>query len=85
MLWPAALICSVIANAHRNKDERPEPFTAADFMPGAEVKTREQELREWADAVERGETFEADPEELEEFKRQMQSSFKNIAPAQSLQ
>jgi len=72
--WPAAMVASVIANVNRGKDT--EPFEPADFMPGA--KTKEQELREWADAVMRGEKFEADPEAAAEFKKQMQASFSNL-------
>ena len=75
-MLPAALICSVIANVNRDTDVRSEPFTAADFMPGA--KTEEDEMREFAEAVARGETFETDPEEFEAFKRQFTSTFRNV-------
>ena len=50
-------------------------------MPGAKVQSREEQLREWAEAIERGEMFEADPEETERFKREMESTFKNVQPS----
>jgi hypothetical protein len=70
------LICSVLANVNRDPERRPEPWQPADFMPGA--KSEEDEMREFAEAVMRGDSFEADPDAIEEFKRQMTSSFKNI-------
>jgi hypothetical protein len=76
-LWPAALVCSVIANVNRDAEKRPEPFSAADFMPGA--KTEEDEMREFVEAIQRGETFATDPDELEQFKRSMHAAFGNIA------
>lgn len=81
LLFPAALVCSTIANVHRDIKEHPEPFSPAYFMPGFEIKTREQELREWAEAIERGEAPESDPEEIEEFKANMQHTFNLTAPA----
>jgi hypothetical protein len=76
---PAALICATIANIVRDKDSHPQPYTPAQFLPGA--KTDEDELREFAEAVARGESFEPDPELNEQFKRQMQEAFRNIVPA----
>jgi hypothetical protein len=70
---PAALICSVIANVNRDSERRPEPYTAAQFMPGA--KTEEDEMREFVEAIQRGDTFEVDPEQAEAFKRQMMATF----------
>jgi len=35
-------------------------------------------MREFAEAVMRGDSFETDPEDLERFKHQMQSTFKNV-------
>jgi hypothetical protein len=75
-IYPAALICSVLANVNRDAEKRPEPFQPADFMPGA--KSEEDEMREFVEAVQRGETFETDPHDLERFKRQMQETFGNI-------
>jgi hypothetical protein len=71
-LTSAALICAVIANVHRDPDRR--PFTPADFMPGA--KTEEDDLREFAEAVMRGETF-APPsrEELAKFRSEFVAAF----------
>ena len=73
---PAAVICSVIANVNRDPDRRAEPFTPADFMPGA--KTEEDEMREFVEAVQRGEKFETDPAALEQFKQQLHSTFRNV-------
>lgn len=70
---PAALICSVLANVNRDPERRPEPYTAAQFMPGA--KTEDDEMREFVEAIQRGETFEVDPDQAEAFKRQMESTF----------
>ena len=42
-------------------------------MPGA--KSEEDEMREFVDAIQRGETFEVDPEEMERFKREMDRCF----------
>ena len=38
-----AMLASLIANANRNTDEKPEPFTAQDFMP---VQMEEPETEE---------------------------------------
>lgn len=72
-IYPAALICSVIANVNRDPERRAEPWQPAHFMPGA--KSEEDEMREFVEAVQRGDKFEADPEEIERFKRQMESAF----------
>jgi hypothetical protein len=74
---PAAALMALLANVHRDPDSHPEPFTPAQFMPGA--KSEDDEMREFAEAVMRGDTFEVDPEALDRFKRQMQSSFRNVA------
>lgn len=51
-LLGAALICSVIANTHRDPKRRSKPYTPDDFLPktgrgdsGAEEQTPEQMLR----------------------------------------
>lgn len=78
-MLPAALICSVLANCHRDTDRRQDPYTPADFMPGA--KSEEDEMREFVEAVQRGEHFEPDPESVEDFKRQIQTTFRNVVTA----
>ena len=75
-IYPAALICSVLANVNRDAEKRPEPWQPADFMPGA--KSEEDEMREFVEAVQRGDTFETDPEDLERFKQQMVANFRNV-------
>lgn len=32
----AALICATICNCHRDEKKKPQPFTAADFLPDYE-------------------------------------------------
>lgn len=72
-LYAAALICSTLANINRDEERHPEPYTPQHFMPGA--KTEEDEMREFVEAVQRGDTFEVDPDEVEAFKRQMEATF----------
>jgi hypothetical protein len=66
----------VLANLKRDPEQRPEPWQPANFMPGA--KSEEDEMQEFVEAVLRGDTFETDPEDLERFKRQMESTFGNV-------
>ena len=75
-IYPAALICSVIANVNRDPDKRSEPWQPADFMPGA--KSEHDEMREFVEAIERGDAFEVDPEEMAAFKKDLESTFNNI-------
>lgn len=37
---PPARLSSIIANCHRDPEKKPEPFTAADFLPGLADKDR---------------------------------------------
>lgn len=37
------MVCSLLANINRDERKRPEPFTAADFLPGGE-KPEKKEL-----------------------------------------
>jgi hypothetical protein len=75
-IYPAALICSVLANLKRDPDKRPEAWQPAEFMPGA--KTAEDEMREFVEAIENGESFEVDPAEMEAFKRRLEGTFSNV-------
>jgi hypothetical protein len=55
----AAIIASTIANANRDKDKKPEPFTPHDFMPNYETKDYAlEEIARWFGDDEDG----ADPE-----------------------
>lgn len=75
----AGLIAAQIWNVNNDWDKRPQGFTAADFMPGAVVKSEQDELAEFAEAVLRGETFDApDPAEIERCRRELGKTFKNI-------
>jgi len=78
-LWPAALVCSVIANVNRDSDKRSEPWTPADFMPGA--RSEEDEMREFAERVLRGDKFDADPDAVRAFRHKMEAAFNNVKPA----
>jgi hypothetical protein len=73
---PAAMICSVIANVHRDSEQRSEPWTIQDFLPGA--KSKEEEMIEWLEALEAGDEPEPDPEEVARFKQQMKAAFRNL-------
>jgi hypothetical protein len=75
-IYPAALICSVLANVNRDPDRRPEPWQPADFMPGA--KSAQDEMREFVEAIENGDTFDVDPAEMEVFKRRLEGTFSNV-------
>jgi hypothetical protein len=72
------MICAVLANIHRDSDEKPEAWKASDFMPGA--KTPRDEMEEFAEAVLRGDSFEVDPREMELLKRRIDSTFSNVKP-----
>lgn len=70
----------MLANIHRPEDR--EPFTIADFVPGARPrKTEDEEMREFIDEIQSGKKFETDPEQLAAFKHAMLSNFGNVAPA----
>ena len=73
---PAAHIQALLANIHRIEEKRAEPYTPADFMPGAEVKSEREELFEWAEKVLSGESFEEpDQEEQRRFRARWQEAF----------
>lgn len=67
----------MLANIHRDEEKRPEPYAAADFLPGA--ATEEDEMREFAERVMRGDKFEVDPDQVAAFRREMVTSFKNVS------
>jgi hypothetical protein len=68
---PAAWIQALLANIHRDKEERPEPYVPAEFMPGAVVKTEEEKLMEFAEQLASGEIAECEPDpgEMARFRR----------------
>jgi hypothetical protein len=78
---PAALICSVLANIHRDPQKRLEPFSIADFIPDPNAKTEEEEWLEFSAKVKSGEKFESAPGQTEALKRMFQGRFKTIKPA----
>lgn len=67
------MVCSVLANINRDTDRRPEPYTTDHFMPGA--KSDEDEMRDFVEAIQRGDSFEPDPDQADAFKRQMEATF----------
>lgn len=73
---PAACIQALLANIYRDPEKRIEPYTPADFLPGA--KSEEDEWREFIELVQSGHKFEVDPEKVAEFRRQMTTTFKNV-------
>jgi hypothetical protein len=75
-LAAAAAIQATLCNVHNDWDKRPQGWVPANFMPGAIVKSEQEELHEWAEAVLNGESFnEPDPEEHLRFRQGMQESF----------
>lgn len=73
------MVCSVLANIHRDTEKRRTPFVPADFLPGA--KTEDDDMREFAEAVLRGDKF-APPseEEMKAFREQLSTAFNPPAP-----
>lgn len=75
---PAAVICSVLANVNRDPDA--EPYSPEMFMPGGRTREqiREEEMREFAESVARGDIFEVDKAAALAFRQQMEGSFRNV-------
>lgn len=69
-----ALICAVLANLNRGPDD--EPYDLGDFMPGA--LSEEDQMREFVEAVQRGEKFEDPPEVVASFRRALETNWKGI-------
>lgn len=74
--WLTAAIRAEIWNVNRDRDQHPELFTAADFMPGA--KPGEISDREFIDRIQAGEKFETPPEVIAEFRRRFEGEFSGI-------
>jgi hypothetical protein len=66
---PAALVCTVLANIHRDPTTKPEPWQISDFLPDPDAKTEQEEWIEFADKVRRGEEFKTPPAEMDSLKR----------------
>jgi hypothetical protein len=73
--WLAAAIRADIWNVNRDL-EKHRMLTAADFMPGA--KTEEDEDREFAEKVMRGEKFEVDPKAVAAFRANLTRQFSGV-------
>ncbi len=80
--WQVAAVRSDIWNVNRDLEKHP-PLGAADFMPGAksQAEKEEEEMREFAEKVMRGEKFEVDPAAAARFRAQMQEKFAGIEEA----
>lgn len=77
---PAALICSVLANLHRDPEKRHEPYTIADFLPADASEVRrddsevlDKDMRDFIDALARGEEPGMNEQQLQAFKAGMHS------------
>ena len=46
---PAACIQSLLANIYRDQEKKPDPYTPADFLPGA----KNSEEDDWRDFIEK--------------------------------
>jgi hypothetical protein len=64
------MICAELYNIHRDREQHPEPFSAADFLPF--LRGQEEE-----DEAERDPT----PEELEAYKQRLFGAFGRPAAA----
>ena len=40
--WRVAMICCIIANAHRDRKKKPSPFKPSDFMPAKKAEKGRQ-------------------------------------------
>ena len=51
--YRAALICSVIAEVHRDRKKRSKPYTPSDFMPKKKMKVEltGEQMREQVEAI----------------------------------
>jgi hypothetical protein len=75
-LAAAAAIQATLYNLHNDWDKRPQGWVPADFMPGAVVKSEQEELHEWAEQVLNGGSFdEPDPDEYSRFRQSMHENF----------
>lgn len=80
-LAAAAAIQATMRNLQNDWEERPQGWVPADFMPGAVIKTEREKLIEFAEAIERGDTFEeeeVDPEELARHRDAVERTISNI-------
>jgi hypothetical protein len=74
-LRPAAMICAAIMNTHNDYEKRPQGWSPADFLPGAEP-ARDESMDEFVEKVQRGEKFEPPPPEvMDAFRDRMASMF----------
>jgi hypothetical protein len=73
-----AKILAMLANCHLSRDEKPDGWSPADFLPGA--KKPQMSMREWILARQRGELHKllTDEEraEINDFNRRFSSVFK---------
>jgi hypothetical protein len=53
----AAMICSLIANTHRDEKKKREPFTPADFLPPDPAESGKPKETDWAAVQARMQAF----------------------------
>ena len=77
-LEPAALVCSLLAEIHRDPDKRDRPYTVSDFLPGdfessapIDGKEANDEMKAFIDAIQRGESMEQTQESIEALKNSL--------------
>lgn len=81
-LEPAALICCLLSNIHRDPEKRSRPFTVADFLPGEHPASEDgldEEMKAFIDALNRGETIEQSPGAIEAFQASFSAYMKPAA------
>jgi hypothetical protein len=72
--WPAAMVKAALYNVHNDWDKKPDGWSIAECMPGAVIKTEEEKLIEFAEAVLNGESIEEDidPDEMRNFRKNLE-------------
>jgi|GEM_PF-5341044 len=83
-IFPAAMICAAIFNTHNDWTKNPDGWRPQDFMPGAKLRSDEDDMREFVLALERGDDVAPTPEDLEHFKRNLQQQFRIQAPTSNV-
>lgn len=70
------MVITAIYNVNNDYEKNPEGFSPMDFMPGA--KSADDDMREFVEAVERGDKFETSAEEIAAFRSGIESTFRNV-------
>lgn len=91
------MLSAILANANRNPEETPEPFTVNDFIqwltaPFEEVSDAEEDVEDWEDELEEPEAWpEEDPVPAtdeqpawKQWKRNIRAYAESVAPTPTL-